>query len=507
MSKKVRLVIRSESGSIEEVIYPKVGDSDAKHLPPLYAKDSNGKLRVWKCWVVGDTVHREHGLVDGKHVLSSRIFEGKNVGKKNETTPEEQAWNEANKEWIAHIDKEYAPDGKDKEGNNMMRKLKVEKEKTGGHNINSVATTTAARKNNTNGATVKTTKTVSRKKTDTCMVDEVMGGAVIPMKAESWELADESDPYSVLPKVSKYFHTVTGKGKNMTMEPADYYIQPKLDGWRCRIALQRSDSGVLEIVMTSNSGKQYPWFASLRECFKKWLTLKFLNPADCLDGLDGELYAQEFTNVDGKIMDPLVRFSTVCSICALARSVPHELEDQIQFHCFDLLDRTGTISQKERFERLDRLFKRLPKEVENRIIRVETKVLSTVDEVVDAHNEYESQGYEGIILRTFDMKYKVGKRSAEMRKFKYFKDEEYEIIGCQVDKGVSKEHFVWLLKTEEGNEFSAKPVGTREQKFEWYKNQSSYIGKFLTVKFQEKTEENIPRFPIAKHFRSAKGID
>lgn len=504
MSRKVKLVIRSESGSVEEIL-PNNIKSKSTYLPLLYAKDSAGKLRVWKCWVIGDTVYREHGLVDGKHVFSERKFEGKNVGKKNETTPEEQAWNEANKEWVAHIDKEYAPDAKDKDGMNMMRKLKVEKEKTGGHNINSVASTTSSAKNNTNGA--KSAKNISRKKADTCMVDEIIGGTVIPMKAESWELADESDPYSVLPKVSKYFHAITGKGKNAVLEPTDFYVQPKLDGWRCRVALQKNSNNTFEIVMTSNSGKQYPWFSSLRECFKKWLTAKLLNPVDCLDGLDGELYAQEFKDENGTVLDPLVRFSTVCSICALTRSVPHELEDQIQFHCFDLLDKTGTVSQKERFDRMDRLFKQLPKDVKSRIIRVETKVLSSVEDVVDAHNEYEAQGYEGIILRTFNMKYKTGKRTAEMRKFKYFKDEEYEIIGCQVDKGVSKEHFVWLLKTEEGKEFSAKPIGTREQKLEWFKQQKLYVGKFLTVKFQEKTEEGVPRFPIAKHFRSAKGID
>lgn len=504
MSKKVKLVVKHEEPSEEE---EEAEGEECKHLPPLYAKDSNQKLRVWKCWVIGDTVYREHGLLTGKRVASNRTFEGKNIGKKNETSPEEQAWNEANREWVAHIDKEYKPDSKDKEGLMMLKKLKVEKEKSGGHNINSVATTTAVRKNNTNGVstTAKSTKTISRKKTDTCMVDEIVGGTVIPMKAETWELADESDPYSVLPKVSKYFHNVIGKGKNMVLEPTDCFYQPKLDGWRCRVTFQKVDERI-EIVMTSNSGKQYPWFSSLRECFRIWLTEE-IESADILDGLDGELYSHEFCGEDGKLLDPLVRFSTVCSICALARSVPHELEDQIQFHCFDLIDKSGTFTQGERFEKLDNVFQYLPSKLEKRIVRVETKILSNIEDIVEAHNEYEAQGYEGIILRTFGMKYKVGKRSAEMRKFKYFKDEEYEIIGCKVDKGVSKEHFVWLLKTEEGNEFSAKPMGTKEQKLEWFKNQKLYIGKFLTVKFQEKTEENVPRFPIAKHFRSAKGMD
>jgi hypothetical protein len=500
---KMSIVFESENSEEQNI----------KTLPPLYTIDSKGKRRLWKCWVIDDTVYREHGLIDGKKVSSERTFEGKNIGKKNETSPEEQAWNEANKEWVAHIDKEYAPDKTDKEGLSMMRKLIKEKEKTGGHNINSVATTTSTKNNTNDNNTVKTTakavKNVSRKKTDTCMVDEIIGGPIIPMKAETWELADESDPHSVLPKVSKYFMEVTGKGKNAVTHPTDLYLQGKIDGWRCRVALQRSTNDTFEIVMTSNSGKQYPWFSSLRDCFIKWLTSKKINMKDLLDGLDGELYATEFYDETGNLLDPLTRFSTVCSICALARSAPHDLEDQIQFHCFDLIDKSGEIPQHERFASLYKLFKQLPPDCEKRIIRVETHVLSDISEIPDKHNKYVEEGYEGVILRAYNMKYKVGKRNAEMRKFKYFKDEEYEIVGCKVDKGVSKEHFVWVLKNDDGKEFSAKPMGTREQKLKWYKNEGSYIGRFMTVKFQEFTdnENKIPRFPIAKHFRAGKGVD
>ena len=468
--------------------------ADQKDLPTLFVLDTKGKLRMWKCWVIDDTVYREYGLVEGKKINSERTFESKNVGKKNETTASEQAWNEANREWIAHIDKKYAPDTDDKVGNKMVKKLGIEKEKSGGHNINSVSSTSG-------GSTAK--KNITREKKDTFMVESTTAN-VIPMKAESWELSDETDPHSVLPKVSKYF--TKAMGKNKPPESIDFYAQPKLDGWRCRVAVQKSEDG-WDVIMTSNSGKQYPWFGSLRSLFIEWLTKKEIKQDWILDGLDGELYSQEFKDTDGKILDPLVRFSTVCSICALARSKPHELEDQIQFHCFDLVDASGTLTQKERFSNLDKLFKYIPKKVKGRVIRVETEIVDDIEKVPEVHEKYEKLGYEGIVLRTFDMKYKVGKRTAEMRKFKYFKDEEYKIIGCRRDKGVSKEHFVWVLETADGKEFSAKPMGTQEQKFEWYDNKNKYIGLFLTVKFQEFTEDGVPRFPIAKHFRSAKGFD
>jgi hypothetical protein len=81
-----------------------------KDLPTLFVLDTKGKLRMWKCWVIDDTVYREYGLVEGKKIKSERKFESKNIGKQNEKTAFEQALNEANKEWIARIDKKYAPD-------------------------------------------------------------------------------------------------------------------------------------------------------------------------------------------------------------------------------------------------------------------------------------------------------------------------------------------------------------------------------------------------------------
>jgi len=45
------------------------------------------------------------------------------------------------------------------------------------------------------------------------------------------------------------------------------------------------------------------------------------------------------------------------------------------------------------------------------------------------------------------------------------------------------------------------PKGTVEEKREWFRTGSSYIGKKLSVKFQELTDEGLPRFPIGIAFR------
>lgn len=510
MSKKIskKVVIseeenNSDSSSSEPVVITKkskkpgskVNKPDTRTLPALYSVDSKGKDRVWKCWVIENTIYREHGLVTGKKILSERTFEGKSIGKKNETSPTEQAWMEANKEWVSHTVKEYRPAADDKEGMKMLKNLEETTKKTGGSNVNAVAAISGG---------AQKTKVLSRKKEDTNMADEVEGGTVLPMKALEWELTDSSDPYSVAPKVEKYFSTLSGKGKAMKMESTPFFGQCKLDGWRCRIMIQTVSNGP-EIVMTTNSGKQYRWFTELRVAALEWLNK--CSADDILDGLDGELYAMQLYNSDGTAIPEDARFSNVSSICGVSRSNPHELENQIQFHCFDLFDKSGTLTQVERFKHRDALFKKLPKAYKDKIIKVDTRILNNVKEVVDYHGECAEQGYEGCILRTFGMKYRPGTRNPEMRKFKLFKDAEYEIIGFKLDKGVSLEQFVFLLKTEDGKEFSAKPMGSKDEKIGWYTNRKDHVGKFVTVKFQEFSEDGVPRFPIAKSFRAGVGTD
>lgn len=81
-------------------------------LKTLYKKASGGNLQQWRIWVEGSTIFTEYGQVGGKlQVTEDTIKEGKNLGKKNETTPEEQARLEAASKWkIQQEKKGYVED-------------------------------------------------------------------------------------------------------------------------------------------------------------------------------------------------------------------------------------------------------------------------------------------------------------------------------------------------------------------------------------------------------------
>jgi len=87
-----------------------------KEFPHLFGKDKAGKTRVWQASVfaingqppsvVGMAVI-QHGIYGGKLQVDTRQYtEGKNIGKKNETTPLAQCLAETEKKWKDKIEKE-----------------------------------------------------------------------------------------------------------------------------------------------------------------------------------------------------------------------------------------------------------------------------------------------------------------------------------------------------------------------------------------------------------------
>ena len=76
-------------------------------FPILYHKTSKGAINIWSVWAEGDTVFTEWGQKNGKMQLSNKKVEQKNIGKKNETSLEEQAIFEAKSLWTHKKERKY----------------------------------------------------------------------------------------------------------------------------------------------------------------------------------------------------------------------------------------------------------------------------------------------------------------------------------------------------------------------------------------------------------------
>jgi ATP-dependent DNA ligase len=116
------------------------------------------------------------------------------------------------------------------------------------------------------------------------------------------------------------------------------------------------------------------------------------------------------------------------------------------------------------------------------------------------HDKFVQEGFEGLCARNPEKEYGINKRSAlYLIKLKERKDDEAEIIG--IKEGLRPEDMCFTLKTENGIEFKAKPMGSRELKDQYRQDIDELIGKMATVKFFYYSDDGTPLQPVLKAIR------
>ena len=129
-------------------------------------------------------------------------------------------------------------------------------------------------------------------------------------------------------------------------------------------------------------------------------------------------------------------------------------------------------------------------------IVVETILVKDKSDIPKLHTKFVDQGHEGIMIRESTSIYEIGKRSNYLLKYKEFQTEEYEIVGANTGHGRDEDAVVWVCKTANGQEFTVRPEGTIKERERCYREKDNYIGKQLTVRFQNLTALGVPRFPV-----------
>ena len=225
-----------------------------------------------------------------------------------------------------------------------------------------------------------------------------------------------------------------------------FYVQPKIDGVRLLV----SNKGGI-----SRTGKIVPGTEHLGKGLKEG------------EYLDGECY------------DPNKTFEEITS---LFKTNPKALE----FHVFDYFDTNQPdLTFDQRLER----------------VTVETRWVKSKKDLPIVHKQYMDAGYEGTMIREPSSVYEIGKRSNYLLKLKDFKTDEYKVIGMRECNGKDVGTPTWVCLTENGQEFTVRPEGTQEKRREMFKNGDKYMGKMLTVKYQNLTDLGVPRFPVGIAFR------
>ena len=308
---------------------------------------------------------------------------------------------------------------------------------------------------------------------------------------ELYQLLGESPTGSngvVKPMLAKQADKVT----KTTIFNKTWIASRKIDGLRCIIYL--GDDGKLH---TSSRGATNYDSAMFEILTHSALIKLFKNNKGLM--LDGECYHHGYT---------LQQINSI----ARTQKVAKDLE-VLQFYWYDIVDlnnpfKSRLAKMKSIVEELkeysseigwepDRIFK----ENELRIQFVPQVEVSGWDNMMKLHNEYVSEGWEGLVIRDPERPYKPNGRTNDMIKIKVYKDDCFKVVGKEAGLRGS-EDMVFIMEMPDGRTFKAKPFGDREQKEEYWINfDKKYKGHIGECKFFYYSDDGIPLQPAFKAFR------
>ena len=165
---------------------------------------------------------------------------------------------------------------------------------------------------------------------------------------------------------------------------------------------------------------------------------------------------------------------------------------------FDYIDHK--LPYEQRMKNLDNFFEK--NKNMKYIKQVKTEECKNQEAIYDFLEKYTKEGYEGVIIRNKKGNYEENSRSVNLQKLKKFIDEEFEIIDYTTpDTGKEVGCVIWICKTKDGKKFNVRPSGNYQERKNLYKNAKKFIGKMLTVRYQELTNGKVPRFPVGVAIR------
>ena len=308
---------------------------------------------------------------------------------------------------------------------------------------------------------------------------------------ELYQLLGESPTGSngvVKPMLAKQADKVT----NTKIFNKEWLASRKIDGLRCIIYL--GDDGKLH---TSSRGATNYDSAMFEILTHPALIKLFKNNKGLM--LDGECYHHGYT---------LQQINSI----ARTQKVAKDLE-VLQFYWYDIVDlnnpfKSRLAKMKAIAEELkeygseigwkpDRIFK----ENELRIQFVPQVEVNGWDNMMKLHNDYVSEGWEGLVIRDPKRPYKPNGRTNDMIKIKVYKDDCFKVVDKEAGLRGS-EDMVFIMEMPDGRTFKAKPFGDREQKEEYWINfDKKYKGHIGECKFFYYSDDGIPLQPAFKAFR------
>jgi DNA ligase-1 len=296
---------------------------------------------------------------------------------------------------------------------------------------------------------------------------------------------DDYVPRVVLPQLAK------GPKKGKIRFPCD--MQPKLNGICC-------------LARSFNSA---PCFKKFSTPYINWATekglLKKTDPKDDIRGIAYHsrgghlfntlehmtLYLDFALPTDGMVHGELyVHGWSLQKIGSYTKDLKSD-SDKLEYWIYDLPQ--PKLKWIERWKILQTIIK--PDYIPT-IRLVPTVTVHSYAEAKRWHDKWVEGGFEGGMLRNHNGYYMFQYNSNDLEKVKEFMDDEFEIIGGKEGTGNDEGCVIFRCVTKENLEFDVRPRGTVEYRQMLFTNLSKFIGKSLTVRFAEYSEDKKPQQPV-----------
>lgn len=123
------------------------------------------------------------------------------------------------------------------------------------------------------------------------------------------------------------------------------------------------------------------------------------------------------------------------------------------------------------------------------------------DNMIQEHDQYVNEGFEGACITDPYKPYKPGSRGNQLIKIKKYKSEDFKVIGYKLGLRGS-EDMTFTCELEDGRTFEAMPCGDRATKAEYVENfEEKYKGHKVECTFFNYSDDGIPTQPKARIFR------
>lgn len=315
---------------------------------------------------------------------------------------------------------------------------------------------------------------------------------IIKYRAGSKPLGDI--PNDIEPQLSvKYVPPETyddnNKKKPENCKKFPVVVQAKIDGARALIFLEQG-----KVIIGSRGGNQFSYLDHIRAEMLELFA--FLPPGTVIDS---EIYRHGW---------PIEKILSVLKTVKFK----HEHNELLKAYIFDII-LPYPAPTEVRFKTLIEALQAYYADGKvNNTFEVLTPIIAySHQDLSDMHQYFTTKlGFEGLMIRhiagtntsgkDYERSLYKGKRNQNLLKMKSWIYDEGIIVG--VKEGTGREKGLAIFEVNyKGDVFTVRPQEEFVYREYWYKNPYLVIGLEYTIKYFEKTEKGVPRFPIGVAFR------